>query len=250
MSVAVAEPTVVAGLDLRAPGALQVDRVNVYYRDSQALRDVSMDVPAGTVVTLLGRNGVGKTTLLKSIMGLLPVRRGSIHFGGQDITQAPAHRRSWSGIGYVPQGRGIFPYLSVYENLQIAAEAKGGGGKAVIDEMMDLFPALKTYAKKSGGSLSGGQQQQLAIARALSRRPSLLVLDEPTEGIQPNIVMEIQQIIASLAAKNLTILLVEQFLDFALEISHSYYVMSHGSIVASGATQGLDPESIKHYIAI
>jgi urea transport system ATP-binding protein len=235
---------------MRAPGSLQVDKVNVYYRDSQALRDISMDVPAGTVVSLLGRNGVGKTTLLKSIVGLLPVRRGTIHFSGQDITKAPAHKRSWAGIGYVPQGRGIFPYLSVYENLQIAAETKGGGGKQVIEEMLELFPALKIYAKKSGGSLSGGQQQQLAIARALARRPSLLVLDEPTEGIQPNIVLEIQQTIQALAAKNLTILLVEQFLDFALEVSQSYYVMSHGTIVASGPTQGLDPESIKHYIAI
>jgi urea transport system ATP-binding protein len=249
MSVATLTPPA-ASPDMAAAGSLRVDKANVYYRDSQALRDVSIDVPAGTVVSLLGRNGVGKTTLLKAIMGLLPVRRGSIHFGAQDITRAPTHRRAWAGIGYVPQGRGIFPYLSVYENLQIAAETKGGGGAAAIEEMLELFPALKIYVKKSGGSLSGGQQQQLAIARALARRPSLLVLDEPTEGIQPNIVLEIEQTIQALAEKNLTILLVEQFLDFALTVGDSYYVMSHGTIVANGPTQGLDPESIKHYIAI
>ena len=231
-------------------GALEVSEISAYYGESQVLFDVSLSVPAGQVVCLLGRNGVGKTTLLKTIMGLLAPRRGRIAFDGRDVTTAAPHLRAQAGIGYVPQGRGVFPHLSVYENLLVAAEARGGSGKAGIDEMLELFPALRSYARKSGGTLSGGQQQQLAIARALLRNPSLLVLDEPTEGIQPNIVLEIEQTIQALQATRMTILLVEQFLDFALSVSDHYYVMARGSIVESGPTQGLDPDTLQHHIAI
>ncbi len=231
-------------------GALDVEGLCTYYGESQVLFDVSLSVPPGGVVCLLGRNGVGKTTLLKTIMGVLPARRGRLRFEGQDLTRAPAHRRAWAGIGYVPQGRRIFPHLSVLENLQVAAEARGGGGPAAIAEMLDLFPALGTSIRKSGGTLSGGQQQQLAIARALIRRPRLLVLDEPTEGIQPSIVLEIERTIQALQSQHLTILLVEQFLDFALSVSDKYFVMARGTIVASGAAHGLDPDTIKHHLAV
>jgi urea transport system ATP-binding protein len=228
---------------------LTVNNLDVSYGESQVLFDVSLEVHAGEVVCLLGRNGVGKTTLLKAIMGLVPTRRGRISLDQQDLTRVPTHRRAWAGIGYVPQGRGIFPHLSVYENLLVAAESRGGG-RAALADVLDLFPSLRTFARKSGGALSGGQQQQLAIARALLRRPHLLVLDEPTEGIQPSIVLEIEQAIHAFKNKRLTILLVEQFLDFALSVSDRYYAMARGAIVDHGTTHSLDPDSLKHHIAV
>lgn len=231
-------------------GSLRVERLSVFYGESQVLYDVSLEVPAGSVVSLLGRNGVGKTTLLKTVVGSLRPRTGSIVLDGLDVTYAPAHRRAWNGLGYVPQGRGVFQHLSVYENLLVASEARGGGGAKTVSSLLETFPALQSAHRKMAGTLSGGQQQQLAIARALVRNPSLLVLDEPTEGIQPNIVLEIEQAILALKARGLTILLVEQFLDFALSVSESYYVMAKGTIVAQGQTSGLDPQTIRHYLAV
>ena len=230
--------------------SLRVEGLSVFYGESQVLYDVTLEVPPASVVALLGRNGVGKTTLLKSITGGLSPRAGRVVLDGQDVTRAPAHKRAWGGIGYVPQGRGMFPQLTVYENLQVAAESRGGGGQTAIEEMLAAFPALATYRSKMAGTLSGGQQQQLSIARALVRRPSLLVLDEPTEGIQPNIVLEIEQAIRSLKEQRLSILLVEQFLDFALSVSDTYYVMAKGSIVAQGHTAHVDPDDITHHLTI
>ena len=230
--------------------SLAVEQLDVYYGESQVLYDVALEIPPASVVALLGRNGVGKSTLLKAIVGTLSPRAGRVLLDGRDVTRAPAHRRAVGGIGYVPQGRGVFPHLTVYENLQVAAEAQGGGGKPAIDEMLAAFPALQTFRAKMAGTLSGGQQQQLAIARALVRRPSLLILDEPTEGIQPNIVLEIEQAIRGLKEQQLSILLVEQFLDFALSVSDTYYVMAKGSIVAQGLTAHVDPDDITHHLTI
>src|SRR4051812_41084822 len=197
---------------------LSIERASVYYGESRILHDVSLDVQSGQVVCLMGRNGVGKTTLLKAIMGVLKPRSGSITFDDQDISLVPSHKRARAGIGYVPQGRGIFPYLSVYENLLMGFEAnRKVNTDEAISEAYALFPILNTMSKRVAGTLSGGQQQQLAIARALVRQPKLLLLDEPTEGIQPSIVMEIERVIASLRTQGkMSILLVEQFLDFAL----------------------------------
>ena len=231
---------------------LDVEGLDVAYGDSQVLFDTSVSVAGGQVVAMLGRNGVGKTTLLKAIIGLLPARRGSVVFDGTDLSSKKlgAHRRAWMGIGYVPQGRGVFPQLTVWENLQVAAEAPGGGGRAAIEEAIAMFPALGIAARKRGGLLSGGQQQQLAIARVLIRKPRLLLLDEPTEGIQPSIVLEIEETILGLRERGMTILLVEQFLDFALGVSDAVYVMASGRIVAQGARAGLDVSTIKHYLTV
>lgn len=231
-------------------GTLRVEHLSVFYGESQVLYDVSLEVRPGTVVSLLGRNGVGKTTLLKTLVGTLRPRSGAIMLDGLDVTRVPAHERAWRGLGYVPQGRCVFPHLSVYDNLLVAAEAKRGGGPKAVEAMLDTFPALRLSGKKPAGTLSGGQQQQLAIARALVRRPSLLVLDEPTEGIQPNIVLEIEQAIQALKAQGLTILLVEQFLDFALSVSDTYYVMAKGSIVAEGATADVNRDKLMRHLAV
>jgi urea transport system ATP-binding protein len=229
---------------------LAVASIDVAYGESQVLFDASIAVATGSVVGLLGRNGVGKTTLLKAVMGLMPVRKGEIRLDGEALGKLGAHRRAWRGIGYVPQGRAIFPQLTVHENLQVAAEAPGGGGRAAIEEAVAMFPALGTYAKKHGGLLSGGQQQQLAIARVLTRKPRLLLLDEPTEGIQPSIVLEIEETILRLRQRGLTILLVEQFLDFALGVSDAVYVLASGRVVARGERLTLDVSSIKRYLTV
>jgi urea transport system ATP-binding protein len=232
---------------------LSIEHLNTYYDESQILNDVTLNIPPGQVVCLMGRNGVGKTTMLKSVMGLLKTRSGKIIFDGTDITHTPAHRRAQMGIGYVPQGRGIFPYLSVYENLLMGFEAAPSKhiSLAAVEEMYALFPVLKQMQKRTAGTLSGGQQQQLAIARVLVRRPKLLLLDEPTEGIQPSIVMEIENVILTLREqKTLSILLVEQFLDFALGMADYCYVMEKGTIVSAGAAKALKEDVVKEYLSV
>ncbi len=232
---------------------LTIKGLSVGYGQSLVLTDVALDVPEGQVVCLMGRNGVGKTTLLKAIMGLLNPRAGQIRFGQSDMTRWAPHKRAKAGFGYVPQGRHIFPYLTVHENLQMGLEAFAGkqGRAEAVERMYGLFPALKTYAKKVAGTLSGGQQQQLALARALVRQPSLLLLDEPTEGIQPSIVQEIEELLHRLREQNeTTILLVEQFLDFALGIADYCYVMEKGAIVLEGAARDLDHNLVREYVAV
>jgi len=232
---------------------LAVDQLQVYYDDSCILSDVSLDVPHDKVVCLLGRNGVGKTTLMKSIMGVVKPRRGKISLDGKEITRYAAHERARAGIAYVPQGRGIFPYLTVYENLLMgfeAAKTRQPDAKA-LEEMYTLFPVLKEMRQRVAGTLSGGQQQQLAIARALVRRPTLLLLDEPTEGIQPSIMLEIEEIILSLRKQGgMSILVVEQFLDFALAVADYFYIMETGTIVKHGAINEFNDEIAKTYLAV
>ncbi|WP_088187815.1 urea ABC transporter ATP-binding subunit UrtE [Desulfosporosinus sp. FKA] len=229
---------------------LDVTKLEANYEESIILNNLNVQVPKGQVVCLLGRNGVGKTTFLKSIMGLVRTPKGSIKFNGREIIAEPTYSRVRQGISYVPQGRDIFPQLSVQENLLLGLEALGGKGS--IDETVyDLFPVLKTMLQRKGGDLSGGQQQQLAIARALVAKPQLLILDEPTEGIQPSVIQEIGRVIKQLKqAENLTILIVEQYLDFVVEVSDYYYVMEKGRIVAKGFTREINKEEIQKLLAI
>ncbi len=232
---------------------LSIKDLSVGYGQSLVLSNVALDVPQGQVVCLMGRNGVGKTTMLKAIMGLLTPRSGRIRFGESDLTRWAPHRRAKAGFGYVPQGRHIFPYLTINENLQMGLEAFPGkkGRPEAMDRMYSLFPALKVNPGKVAGTLSGGQQQQLALARALIRRPTLLLLDEPTEGIQPSIVQEIEDLLHRLREqKETTILLVEQFLDFALGIADYCYVMEKGAIVLEGAARDLDHNLVRDYVAV
>lgn len=231
---------------------LSVKHLQVCYDESVILNDVNLEVPSGKVVCLMGRNGVGKTTLLKAIMGTLPVRQGQVIFDSEDLTRRPTNQRARAGIGYVPQGRGIFPHLTVYENLLMGFEALPVVrlDSESLEEMYTLFPVLREMRQRAAGTLSGGQQQQLALARALVRRPKLLLLDEPTEGIQPSIMLEIEDVILSLQARgDMAILLVEQFLDFALGVADHYYVMETGAIVAEGTIQEFNQEVVKEYLA-
>lgn len=232
---------------------LNVEDLQVYYGESQILKGVSLNVRPNQVVCLLGRNGVGKTTLMKTLIGVNKSRKGKITLDGEDLTRYQPNQRAWAGIGYVPQGRGIFPYLSVYENLLMGFEASGKYkfDQAALDEMYQLFPVLKDMRKRVAGTLSGGQQQQLAIARALVRSPKLLLLDEPTEGIQPSIMLEIEEVILSLQAhKEITILVVEQFLDFALSIADYFYIMETGMIVEQGSIDQFNDEISKTYLSV
>ncbi|AIR03339.1 MULTISPECIES: urea ABC transporter ATP-binding subunit UrtE [Cedecea] len=231
---------------------LQVNELNQYYGGSHILRGVSFEVRVGEVTCLLGRNGVGKTTLLKCLMGLVPVKGGSISWQGQTITQRRPHQRVQAGIAYVPQGRDIFPRLTVEENLLMGlSRFSGGEAKAVPDEIYQLFPVLKEMRLRRGGDLSGGQQQQLAIGRALACRPQLLILDEPTEGIQPSIIKEIGQVIRHLAGRgDMAILLVEQFYDFAAELADQYLVMSRGEIVQRGDGSAMEQDGVRGLVAI
>ncbi len=234
--------------------ALSLERVTVAYGESVILRDVSLSVPAGGSVCFLGRNGVGKTTLMKTIVGLLRPRAGRVVLDGRDVTARRPNERARLGVGYVPQGRGIFPYLSVFENLLMGFEAlpgrPAGERSATLEEMYGLFPVLAEMRGRVAGTLSGGQQQQLAIARALVARPSLLLLDEPTEGIQPSIVELIEEVVAALPARGMTVVLVEQFVDFAQAVCERYYVLERGSIVAQGAMRDLRQETIDEYLAV
>ena len=217
-----------------------VKELNQYYGGSHILRDVSFEVPAGRVTALLGRNGVGKSTLLKALMGLIPVRTGQIFFENRELTRAKPYQRARAGLGYVPQGREIFARLSVEENLQMAAV------DGIPERIFEMFPVLRQMLGRRGGDLSGGQQQQLAIGRALAMKPRLLILDEPTEGIQPSIIKEIERVIRALAATGeMAILLVEQYYDFARSLADQYLVMERGEIVARGAGENMDRDGIK-----
>jgi urea transport system ATP-binding protein len=225
---------------------LSVSNLNQYYGGSHILRDVAFELPAGKVTALLGRNGVGKTTLLRTLMGLLPTRSGQIRFENRDLTKAKTHERARIGLGYVPQGREIFPRLSVEENLRMALL-----GKKIPDRVFELFPVLRQMIKRRGGDLSGGQQQQLAIGRALTMQPRLLILDEPTEGIQPSIIKEIERAIRALAATGeMAILLVEQYYDFARSLADQYLVMERGEIVARGAGADMERDGVKRLLAV
>ena len=229
---------------------LKVDKLNQYYGGSHILRGLSFDVPVGQVTTLLGRNGVGKTTLLKTLMGLVPAASGSIAFDGQDITRAPSYRRVAAGIGFVPQGREIFPRLTVEENLLMGLATRPRGS-AIPARIFDMFPVLKQMMGRRGGDLSGGQQQQLAIGRALAFGPKLLILDEPTEGIQPSIIKDIERAIRSLAETGeMAILLVEQYYDFARALADQYLVMERGEIVMRGAGADMDRDGVREALAV
>ena len=229
---------------------LRIEGLNQFYGGSHVLRDISLDVPMGEVTALLGRNGVGKTTLLKCLTGLLPIRSGRILLDGQDISTLAPHRRARLGLGYVPQGREIFPRLSVEENLRIAMAASGNDG-AIPDWVFDTFPIIKTFLRRRGGDLSGGQQQQLAIARALVTKPRLLILDEPTEGIQPNVIQMIEQVIAGLAErKEMAILLVEQYYDFAKSLADHYAVLQRGEVIASGLGANMESDGVRELVAV
>ncbi len=229
---------------------LHVHTLSVAYGETQVLRGVSLEVRPGELVCLMGRNGVGKTTLLKSVLGLLRPRSGRVEFEGRDLTRASPDVRARAGIGYVPQGREIFPHLTVLENLQVGLLANPDHPRAVPEEVYEHFPALKTMLHRKGGVLSGGQQQQLAIARALVANPKLLVLDEPTEGIQPSIIELIGRVLESLrAAGRVAVLLVEQYFEFALELADRCYVMEKGAIVMQGRTDEIDTEALKPYLA-
>ena len=232
---------------------LRVSNLNVYYGESHILRNVDLSVPAGQMVCLIGRNGVGKTTLLKTIMGLLPPRTGNVFFGDKSVTKLTPDRRAKLGIGYVPQGREIIPRVSVKDNLLLGLEARPQrrkGNESIPEEIFDLFPVLKTMLSRMGGDLSGGQQQQLAIARALMGKPRLLVLDEPTEGIQPSIILEIEAAVKGIiAATGISVLLVEQHLHFVRQ-ANKYYAMQKGGIVASGSTEDLSQEVIQQFLAV
>jgi urea transport system ATP-binding protein len=228
-----------------------IQGLNVSYGESQILWNVDLHVPDGQVVCLMGRNGVGKTTLLKSIMGLLPPREGRIGLDGQDITRIRPEQRSRRGIGYVPQGREIFPQLTVLENLRLGLIAKRGGNDKLPEQIFQLFPALSGLLDRKGGFLSGGQQQQLSIARALVTDPKLLLLDEPTEGIQPSIIQEIAEVIARLKDEGrVTILLVEQYLDFASRLADAFYMMEKGAIVARGAIGELTDDVVRQHLTV
>lgn len=231
---------------------LTVTDLNQYYGGSHILRGLSFRAPPGEITCLLGRNGVGKTTLLKCLMGLVPVKSGTIHWQQSVINQRKPHQRVQAGIAYVPQGREIFPRLTVEENLLIGlSRFSGAQGKTVPEEIYQLFPVLHNMKQRRGGDLSGGQQQQLAIGRALACKPQLLILDEPTEGIQPSVIKEIGAVIRQLAQRgDMAILLVEQFYDFAAELADSYLVMSRGEIVQRGRGAEMEKEGVRGLVTI
>ena len=230
---------------------LSIARLNQYYGESHALRDLDLEVPAGQCTVLMGRNGVGKTTLLQCVMGLLPARSGRLNFDGVDLLRAPAERRASLGIGYVPQGRQIFPLLTVEENLRIGLPARRDRLRQVPGFIYELFPVLREMLGRRGGDLSGGQQQQLAIGRALVLDPKLLILDEPTEGIQPNIVQEIGDILRRLNRETgLTLLLVEQKLPFARRVGDRFAILDRGRAMASGVMGELNEALVKEYLTV
>jgi urea transport system ATP-binding protein len=229
---------------------LQIENLSVSYGETAILRDVTLAVGRGEVVCLMGRNGVGKTTLLKSVMGLLKPRAGRISYGGRDLTRTSPDVRARAGIGYVPQGREIFPQLTVLENLKIGLLANPRRARLWVEQALAMFPVLKPLLQRKGGVLSGGQQQQLAIARALGSDPSLLILDEPTEGIQPSVISLIGQVLAGLKQEGrVAVLLVEQYFEFALKLADRCYVMEKGAIVLEGAADRLDKDAMKQYLA-
>jgi urea transport system ATP-binding protein len=229
---------------------LNVKNINQYYGGSHILRDVSLSAEKGKVTVVLGRNGVGKTTLLKSLMGLVPIKSGAIEFEGQAIHKDTPYQRARAGIGFVPQGREIFARLTVEENLRMGLASKPGG-TPIPAELYELFPVLRQMLNRRGGDLSGGQQQQLAIARALAAGPKLLVLDEPTEGIQPSIIKDIGRVIRMLADRgDMAILLVEQYYDFAQELADAYVVMERGAVIAAGQGKAMEADGVRKLVAI
>ncbi len=230
---------------------LSIKGLSQSYAGSHILWEVDLDVEPGSCMCLLGRNGMGKTTLLKCIMGLLPVASGEITFGDTDLRVAPAERRARLAIGYVPQGREIFPQLTVEENLEVGLTARLDRRRTIPSQVFDLFPVLKQMLKRRGGDLSGGQQQQLAIGRALALDPELLILDEPTEGIQPNIVHEIGDIILKLNREaGVTVLLVEQKLPFARRVASDFCILEKGRRVALGPIEELNDDVVREYLAV
>jgi urea transport system ATP-binding protein len=229
---------------------LSVDNLNISIGGSRILRDVSLDLCANHVFCLMGRNGVGKTTTLKSVVGLYKPNSGRIIFEGRDISRMSPEKRALAGIGYVPQGRGIFPHLTVAENLFIGAVAKRKKTKEALERVYSLFPIIKEFLPRKGGMLSGGQQQQLAIGRALLTEPKLLILDEPTEGLQPNIIDQIGEAIKLLRKESITILLVEQYLEFCKELADNFAILDRGSVVAQGAVGELTDNVVKQHLAV
>ena len=229
---------------------LEIKDVSAWYGESRIIPSLSMNVPTGEIVCLVGRNGVGKSTSLKSIMGMVKTTSGSILLNGEEIIRKKAYERASLGIGFVPQGREIFPQLTVEENLELGLQVNGGKGK-IGEEIFELFPIIKTFLKRKGGNLSGEQQQQLAIARALVSHPKILILDEPTEGIQPSIIEDIASAIQRVNSElGITVLIVEQYLDFVLSVSNRYYVMDKGEITLSGLTKDADSELIQSKMSI
>ena len=230
---------------------MEVRDLHVAYSRTEVLYGVSLVVPDGALVCLMGRNGVGKTTLLNAVMGVLPATAGAVLVDGEDVTRWPTHRRVRLGVGYAPQGHQVFPHMTAAENLQVVHERTRGGDASAVDEALDVFPALRPLLDRPAGLLSGGQAKQLAIARALVTRPRILVLDEPTEGIQPSIILEIEDAIANLHRQTgIAILLVEQYVEFALRLAEHYAVMDGGRIVRSGRTADADRSSFADLVAV
>ncbi|MDB5948691.1 MAG: Urea transporter ATP-binding protein [Massilia sp.] len=231
---------------------LQVEQLNQYYGSSHTLRGVSLTLKKGECLALLGRNGVGKTTLLKCLMGVLPVANGKVTWNGRDITRLKPHQRAKAGIAYVSQGREIFPRLTVEENLLMGMATMSGRHAARVGaEVLELFPVLGEMLGRRGGDLSGGQQQQLAIARALLSRPQLIILDEPTEGIQPSIIKDIERVIRLLRQRgDIGILLCEQYFDFARALADGFVVLSRGEVVAAGAARQMDSADVRRHLAV
>ena len=230
---------------------LDIKGMNQFYGESHTLWDIDISLARGGCLCLMGRNGVGKSTLLKAVMGLLPIASGEIRFDGHDLSRRMAEQRARCGIGYVPQGREIFPQLTVEENLRIGLGSRRDRVRKIPERIFELFPVLKQMLRRRGGDLSGGQQQQLAIGRALALDPKLLILDEPTEGIQPNVVAEISDIIVRLnREENLTVLLVEQKLPFARRIGREFVAMDRGRVVAQGAMSDLNDGIIQRYLTV
>lgn len=230
---------------------IEITKLNQFYGESHTLWDLDLNVLEGDCIAIMGRNGVGKTTLVESIMGLLPIQSGEINFQGEDISKLHSERRASIGIGYVPQGRRIFPLLTVEENLKIGLSARKDKIKKIPDFIFELFPVLKEMLGRQGGDLSGGQQQQLAIGRALVIDPQLLILDEPTEGIQPNVILEICDIIRKLnTERGMTVILVEQKLPIARRVADKFVILDRGSNVHSGLISKLSDDLIKKYLTV
>jgi len=227
----------------------RVESLDQHYGSAQVLRQVGFEIMPGECLAVLGRNGAGKTTLLKCLMGVLPVSRGRVLVDETEISGWPSHRRSAAGLAYVPQGREIFSELTVGENIEAAARAHGTFGTPALEETIALFPVLKQMWRRPGGALSGGQQQQLAIARALVTQPGLLILDEPTEGIQPNLVAAIKDVLAAFKGK-ISLLLVEQYLDFAVSLADAFVVLSRGTVAEAGRMESSSRDLLSRYIAI
>ena len=230
---------------------LNLTNISVSYDGSRILRGVSMSIPERGVICLLGRNGVGKTTTLKTIMGLVRLDAGSATLAGKELSSLKPEERSRCGIAYVPQGREIFPHLTVWENLKVGLVVHGNKDQSQVQRVLEIFPILKEFLNRKGGALSGGQQQQLAIARALLTNPKILLLDEPTEGIQPNIIDLIGETLVKIKQEGkVSILLVEQYVDFCVSVADSFYIMDRGSIVAEGPINGLSHETVRQHLTV